>query len=300
MVGTPPPGGRPLAYVALLSAAVIWGLAFPVMKAAVSWLGPLDVAVGRILLGAVGSVGLVGLARGRPGDVARVVRRHAPILVVLSLLVGYGQSFSLTYGIARTPAAIAALIPPLNPICTMLLAAWGLGERVTPRQWGGVWLAAAGVILLGFRHGWPTWSELSGPLILALTPLSWAFYTVLSKPLLRDIAPLQLTALTLMGGLIVVSPWVSVDTVRRLLGATPVEWAAIAYLGLLTMTVGYALWYFGLSRIGAAATGATALGIPLVGVVGSWLFLGESLGTMVLVAAGLMLGGLHLVLGSRG
>lgn len=279
---------------------MIWGLAFPVMKAAVSWLGPLEVAFGRLLLGAIGSLGLLPLARGQRADLLRAVRRHALMLLVLSLLVGYGQSFPLTYGMARTPAVIAALIPPVNPIGTMLLAAWHLGERVTRRQWGGVWLAAAGVVLLGFRHGWPTWVDVSGPLILALAPLSWAFYTVFSKPLLRDLAPLQLTALTLVGGLVVVSPWASRGTVGRLVGATPWEWAAIGYLGLLTMSVAYALWYFGLSRIGAAATGATALGIPLVGVAGSWLFLGESLGPVMILAAGLILGGLRLVLGDRG
>jgi O-acetylserine/cysteine efflux transporter len=65
------------------------------------------------------------------------------------------------------------------------------------------------------------------------------------------------------------------------------------------MAVAYALWYVGLSRIGAAATGATALGIPLVGVAGSWLFLGESIGPVVLLAGVLILGGLHLVLGAR-
>ena len=72
-----------------------------------------------------------------------------------------------------------------------------------------------------------------------------------------------------------------------------------SYLGLLTMAVAHALWYVGLSRIGAAAAGATALGIPLVGVAGSWLFLGESIGPVVFLAGVLILGGLHLVLAAR-
>ncbi len=125
------------------------------------------------------------------------------------------------------------------------------------------------------------------------------FYTVLSKPILAEVRPLQLNAVTLLGGFALLLPWATGEMLARLSGASRAEWAALLYLGLLTMAVAYALWYFGLSRIGAAATGATALGIPLVGVAGSWLLLGESLGPVILVAGILILGGLHLVLGGR-
>ncbi len=289
-----------LAYAALGAAAVVWGLAFPIMKFAVERLEPLDVGVTRMAFGAAGAVGLFLVApRAGMGPVGPALRRHAPTLLLLSLLVGYGQTLALTYGMVRTPATTASLIPPLNPICTMLLAAWLLGERIVGRQWVGLALSVAGVVLLGFRNGRPSWVELSGPLILSLAPISWAFYTVLSKPILAEVRPLQLNAVTLLGGFVLLVPWASGEMLARLSGASLAEWGALLYLGLLTMAVAYALWYFGLSRIGAAATGATALGIPLVGVAGSWLLLGESLGPVILVAAILILGGLHLVLGAR-
>jgi len=288
-----------LAYVALGCAAVVWGLAFPIMKFAVDRLGPLDVGVSRMALGAAGSLGLLLLARPGVAAVGPALRRHAPTLLLLSVLVGYGQTLALTYGLVRTPATTASLIPPLNPICTMLLAAWVLGERIAGRQWLGLGLAVAGVVLLGFRHGRPTWTELSGPLTLAVAPISWGFYTVLSKPILAELRPLQLNAVTLLGGFLLLVPWASGEMLVRLGAGTLAEWGAVLYLGLLTMAVAYALWYFGLSRIGAAATGATALGIPLVGVAGSWLLLGESLGIVVVVAGILILGGLQLTLGAR-
>ena len=222
-----------LAYVALGCAAVVWGLAFPIMKFAVERLGALDVGVSRMTFGAAGGLGLLLLARRDVASIGPALRRHAPTL------------------------------------------------------------------LLGFRHGRPTWTELSGPLTLAVAPISWGFYTVLSKPILAELRPLQLNAVTLLGGFLLLVPWASGETLARLRAGTLAEWGAVLYLGLLTMAVAYALWYFGLSRIGAAATGATALGIPLVGVAGSWLLLGESLGVVVLVAGILILGGLHLVLGAR-
>jgi drug/metabolite transporter (DMT)-like permease len=287
------------AYVALGCAAVVWGLAFPIMKFAVERLGPLDVGVSRMAFGAAGGLGLLLLTRPDLAAFGPALRRHAPTLLILSLMVGYGQTFALTYGIAGTPATTASLIPPLNPICTMLLAAWVLGERIIARQWLGLGLAVAGVVLLGFRHGRPTWAELAGPLTLAVAPISWGFYTVLSKPILAELRPLQLNAVTLLGGFLLLAPWASGEMLGRLGAGTLAEWGAVLYLGLLTMAVAYALWYFGLARIGAAATGATALGIPLVGVAGSWLLLGESLGVVVVLAGILILGGLHLVLGVR-
>src|SRR5262245_28832342 len=122
------------------------------MKFAVDHLGPLEAGVARMGFGALGGLGLF-VAGGAPagGGLRLALRRHAAPLLVLCGLVGYAQNFALTFGMARTPATTASLLPPLNPICTVLLAAWLLGERVTARQWWGFAVALAGVALLAFR-----------------------------------------------------------------------------------------------------------------------------------------------------
>jgi drug/metabolite transporter (DMT)-like permease len=289
-----------LAYAALSVAAVIWGLSFPVLKFTVDRLGPLDVAVSRIVLGALGGLLLLPLAPGGLPDLARLARRRPGRLAALSVLAGYGQNLALTYGLVWTPAVVASLVPPLNPVLTLVLAWLLLGERIDARRWVGVALAVTGVGLLGLRNGWPTWQDVTGPLTCALAPLSWACYTVLSKPLLHEVAPLHLNALTLLGGALAVVPVLGVSGLARLAVATPGEIAAVLFLGLGTVTVGYALWYVGLARVGAASAGATVLAVPLIGVLGSWALLGEALGPVVPVAALLVLGGLRMVLGRRG
>ena len=289
-----------LAYAALGFAVLIWGLSFPVMRYAVVALGPFDVGLARLGLAAVASLGFLALPAG-PGrpSLREGCRRHPGGLLILSAMVGYGQTFTMSYGLAMTPATVGALIPPLNPIATMLLAAWLLDEPISNRQWAGLGLAVAGVLTLALRDGTPTWSSLAGPAVMALAPLSWAFYTVLSKPVLADIAPLHLTALTLGGGFLGLLPLARLDLGQRLLSAQPREQAAILFLGLIAMTLCYVLWYVGLARVGAASTGATILGIPLVGVISSWFFLGEPLSLGIGLAAVLIVGGLALVLGGR-
>jgi hypothetical protein len=200
------------------------------MRYAVVTLGPFDVGLGRLGLAALGSLAFLALPAG-PGrpPLRDSCRRHAGGLLLLSALVGYGQTFTMTYGLALTPATVGALIPPLNPVATMLLAAWLLHEPITRRQWVGLGLSVAGVLLLAVRDGVPTWSSLAGPALMALAPLSWAVYTVLSKPLLADIAPLHLTTLTLGGGFLAILPLGSLDLARRLLQARPAEQLALLF-----------------------------------------------------------------------
>jgi drug/metabolite transporter (DMT)-like permease len=46
------------------------------------------------------------------------------------------------------PVGLSALIPGLQPILTSTLANRWLGERVTPLQWGGLFLGLAGVVMI--------------------------------------------------------------------------------------------------------------------------------------------------------
>ena len=67
----------------------------------------------------------------------------------------------------KLPAGFAALVVSLQPILTSTLANRLLGERVTPRQWGGLALGIAGVYLVVHGH-----TEGEAP------PVAWAAATV--------------------------------------------------------------------------------------------------------------------------
>jgi drug/metabolite transporter (DMT)-like permease len=67
----------------------------------------------------------------------------AGILVHGIYLGGTAVAISLSI-----PAGLSALIPGLQPILTCTIANRWLGERVTPLQWGGLFLGLAGVALI--------------------------------------------------------------------------------------------------------------------------------------------------------
>jgi drug/metabolite transporter (DMT)-like permease len=284
-----------VAYAALVLAGAIWGLSFPLMKFALSRFEPQHLAVYRVAFASLGGIALlptVGWGRWR-----WPARSHWPLLLLLGAIVGWGQSVAFTYGLAWTPATKAALIVPLNPIFTTLLAAWWLRERVTPGQWAGVAIAAVGMIVLVFRRGGGEEAgEAFGPLVMALAPLSWAVFTVVSKPLLLRYHPPVLATYTTSIGVLGVLPLMRPATVSRLVSATWSELGAAVYIGAVALAGGFYLWYVGLSRLGAARAGSFALLVPLFGVLGGVLFLGEPLGWPLLAGGTLILGGMRLVL----
>ena len=71
---------------------------------------------------------------------------HIGVSGVLIHAVYLGGVFvSIKHGL---PAGIAALVVGMQPLLTALGAGWALGERVRPRQWFGLVLGFAGVVLV--------------------------------------------------------------------------------------------------------------------------------------------------------
>ncbi len=284
-----------MAYAALVLAGVIWGLTFPLMKIAIARFEPQHVAVYRLVFACVGSIVLLPAVVW--GRWRWPVRSDLGFLVLLGVLVGWGQGVAFTYGLAWTPVTTAALIVPLNPIFTVLLASWWLQERVTALQWLGVGLAAMGMVVLVLRRGGGMeGGHVAGPLIMALAPLSWAIFTVVSKPLLLRYHPPVLTTYTTVLGALSVLPMARPATLGGLIDSTWTEFGVVVYVGAVALAGGFYLWYVGLARLGAARAASFALLVPLFGVLGGVLFLGEPIGWPLLAGGGLILTGMRLVL----
>ena len=90
-------------------------------------------------------------------------------LLVHGVYLG-GVFTAISHGL---PAGIAALVVGLQPLLTALGAGLLLGEKVRPRQWGGLVLGLAGVALVVSHKvvgaaGTPQLAAMLGPVLLAL------------------------------------------------------------------------------------------------------------------------------------
>jgi drug/metabolite transporter (DMT)-like permease len=136
-----------LAALALLAITACWGSTFFLIKDLLVRVPVLDFLAVRF---AIASVSLVLLAPKALGRLSAQSRRHA---VVLGLVYGLAQILQ-TAGLAHTPASVSGFITGMYVVCTPLLAAVLLRQRITRLTWGAVALAVVGlgVLTLGGFH----------------------------------------------------------------------------------------------------------------------------------------------------
>jgi len=87
---------------------------------------------------------IVAIARPKWPDGIGIAHSVVAGILVHGFYLG-GTAVAIAHSI---PAGLSALIPGLQPILTSTLANRWLGERVTPRQWTGLLLGLAGVVLI--------------------------------------------------------------------------------------------------------------------------------------------------------
>ncbi len=139
-----------LATVALLVVTACWGSTFFLIKDLLDRMPVLDFLAVRFAVATVALCLLFPRAIGRLGPDAR---RQA---LLLGVLYGIGQILQ-TAGLAHTPATVSGFITGMYVICTPLLAAPLLRQRIGASTWGAVVLAMAGLGVLtlsGFSVGY--------------------------------------------------------------------------------------------------------------------------------------------------
>ncbi|WP_374970411.1 DMT family transporter [Terrabacter sp. BE26] len=289
--------------------ALIWGSSFLLMKYALHWFAPIQIATGRILFGAVTVTLLLHVVGGR---LPRSRRVWAHLLVVGLLLASL--PFTLfPLGEERVASALAGIGNATTPMVTVLATAAMLpAERLPGRK-----IVAVGVGFLGVLVIAQPWQASGRPDLVgfgftlvagASYGIGWTWVrTHLAK---EDLGGLQLPAALLVvasAEMLVVllawwalhrsafaAPWSSVT------GATG-GWAqpvlSLLALGVLGTGVAYLLQFDVVRAVGQQVGSLVTYVIPIVSVVLGYLLLGERLGVWQLVGAALVLGAAVFVAG---
>lgn len=281
-------------------AAVSWGTTGATMAllARGASADPLLVGVMRL---AVASPVLVVIARILEGPL-RVVSPGAAVLAGLCM-----SAYQVCYFLAvpRSGVALTALVAICSaPLMIAVMAAAGLGERLTARIAVSLVAGVAGtaLLVLGPRAIGELTPRLLGGVALALgAGFSYALYAVVTKrglagaPPGREGGPLGLAAVTFTIAAAALVPSVGLaegalgDQLRR-------GWPLFLYLGVVPTALAYALYTSGLSRVPATAAGIATLLEPLTATALGVVAFGESLGARGAIGAALLLGALLLVM----
>jgi drug/metabolite transporter (DMT)-like permease len=267
-----------------LLGVVAFSFTVPFTRVAVSGLSPLFIGSGR----AVVAAGLAAVA-------LIVTRQRLPRgaqwwrLAVVGGGVVVGFPLLTSYALSTAPAGHSAVVIAVLPAATAALAVVRGHERPPPAFWAAAGLGAAAA--LGFASaqsglGRLHWSDL----LLFGAVLSAAIGYAEGGLLARELGAWQ----TVSWALVVCAPLMlalaALSAVRQAPQATPVQWAAFAYLAVVSMFLGFFAWYHGLAVGPMAQVSQVQLIQPVLTIAWAGPLLHEHLSAATLV------GGLVVVL----
>lgn len=229
----------------------------------------------------------------------RLPRRAWLRLVLMGFfsVVGYNVFFFL--GLRTVPSGTAALIIALAPVFIAVLARLFYGESFGGRKILGLVLSLLGLYIV-VRYGTfkpVDWPYVSGALLLALAPLSWAFYTVLGRGL-ADLDPFDVTLVSLVVGSLPTPLLLSWHTLATL-AADRRALASALFLSIVCVVIGYAVWIWALKKLPAGEVAAFVFLNPPFASLWSWLFEGTPVKSVFALGGVVLLAGVACILFRR-
>lgn len=263
------------ASLALILAAASWGTGTVVSKAAVAEFPPLSLLVIQL---AASLVVLLALMRWRGVPI-----RDASVPPVLAWLgvLNPGLAYALSLiGLVSITASLSVLLWALEPVLILFLARLVLGEPLGRGLIGLSAIAVAGMLLILNASG--SDGSLLGVVLTVAGIGCCAVYTVVTRRWIPDtdataavVAAQQVRALAfavgLLGVLALAGGQVRPDAV------SPAGWASAIVSGVLYYAAAYWLYLSGLRRVPASVAASAFYLIPVFGVAGGGLLLGERL-----------------------
>ena len=263
--------------ISLVLAATCWGLGGVMSKSVVAHVPPLTLLVAQL------TVSITFLWAAMVMQKTRLLHRREVFRLGLTgvLNPGLAYTFSLI-GLTLTTASMSALLWATEPIVILGLAWLVLRERLTPPLIIVSAIAIIGVALVvSLDANSANSGSLLGNLLIFAGVCCCAYYTVISRRQVAGIDPLLLVAVQQTFAL----AWALAIWPIELLGGGAAGLAAIkpdAWLWAAVSGITYyalAFWFYitGLKRIPASMAGMFINLVPIFGIGGATIFLGERL-----------------------
>lgn len=224
----------------------------------------------------------------------RVSGRDLAFLVPLGL-VGIGAFYLLYfYTVRESTVGTAAILLYSSPAFVVILARLFLGERLGPPKMAALLLTFCGIALVAGAYD-PANLEVSPPVLLTglLSGLTYGLYSIFGRPVAGRLGPAVILSYALFfGGLLLTA--FAIPTLDTLAGLTFGSYAILLMLAVVHTTLAFALYTFGLGRLGAGRSAIVATVEPVVAGTAGILLLGEEATVFKIAGALLVLGGAAL------
>jgi drug/metabolite transporter (DMT)-like permease len=281
---------RAIGVMLLLTA--LWGF----QQVTVKWIAAdVSLVMQAALRSIIATVLLVAWARLRD---LRLFDRDGTLWAGIAAGILFAGEFVFIYGgLAYTNASRMSVFIYLTPPLTALgLHFFVASERLTPRQWVGVLIAFAGIVL-AFADGFSAQlGTYLGDLCGLIAAVLWASTTVVIRATRLAAATATKTLFYQLGVSAVALPlasWLMGEKGIENVSALVV--ASLAYQGAIVAFASYLAWFWLLTRYLAAPLSVLSFLTPMFGVLSGVVFLSEPVSATFLVAALLVGAGIVLV-----
>ncbi len=271
---------------ALVLLCLIWGFNFVVMKTANFYFSPEIFVTYRFGFGAAI---LVAFAYFRklplpPKNLWGWIALSSAFQISLGAML-------CQYSFKFLPAGLVSMLNYTMPVWVSILAYFFLKEPLTKKKIFGIFMAVFGVAVLMNVN-------VNSKFLFMLIPLAaavvWAIGNIILKLKLSKLDAITLTTWQMVVGAIILA----IYTIS--FGEIEVRWtlisvACLAYNVIIASSLAFVLWAYILEHMEASKASISVLGVPVVGVLGGVIFLGEPLTFSMICGMILVLGGIFLV-----
>lgn len=283
------------AHIAVLLANIFFGINYITIKSIV----PLKLSapalnVCRVAGSSILFWSLFLVKPSKPG-----IKKKDILLFLSCAVLGVALNQALfVKGLSLTSSIHASLLMLVTPILIIFIAAWLLKEKITGLKITGVAAGVTGAaILILMKDVSHTASNIFlGDVLVILNAVTYAFYLVIVRPLMTKYSAVHVIRWVFTFGLFFMIPYGWHDVVStQWQNFTAADWMSFAFVISGATFFAYLFNIYGVSVIGAAATGSYIYTQPVFAAIIAIVFTGETYDWIKLLAAILIFSGVYLV-----
>ena len=265
---------------------LIWGMNWVVMKTANTFFPPITFVAYRFLFGA-----LVLLSVWFWLHLPLPKKKYWPWIFLTGILQMGLNNIAAQTSMLTLGAGMVSVLNYSMPIFAAVMAHFLLGERLTWRKGAGIVLAIAGMAVLMDVHAG---GDVTAICIGLLSAVFWGLASIFAKLKLSDVNPISLTTWQMVCASLSLLAYTAIVPQGEVIWNTE-SVLCLIYNGVLASALAFFLWSWILQHIEVSKASVAVLAVPVVGVVGGILCLGEPMTLHIFFGMIMIMAGIYIV-----
>ncbi len=265
---------------------LIWGMNWVVMKTANTFFPPITFVAYRFLFGA-----LVLLSVWFWLHLPLPKKKYWPWIFLTGILQMGLNNIAAQTSMLTLGAGMVSVLNYSMPVFAAVMAHFLLGERLTWRKGAGIVLAIVGMAVLMDVHAG---GDVTAICIGLLSAVFWGLASIFVKLKLSDVNPISLTTWQMVCASLSLLAYTAIVPQGEVIWNTE-SVLCLIYNGVLASALAFFLWSWILQHIEVSKASVAVLAVPVVGVVGGILCLGEPMTLHIFFGMIMIMAGIYIV-----